>query len=798
MLPKGARAWCRRMDEASDFARETSAAGDRLPPAPAPMPAERGLRRILFAIALIGIAEGLFARAAGSHALADLLLTLTILPIAAALLISSVRAIVRGRFGVDVIAFLAMAGAVALGQPLAGAVVALMYSGGALLEDIAVARAERNLRWLADRAPRIAHRHAGDAIEDVPVAQVHVGDRLLVRAGEVVPVDGTVSAGLATIDESSLTGEPIPVTRAEGASVASGTINAGQTFELRATAPAGESTYAGIVRLVTAAQAAKAPFVRMADRFALGLLPATLLLALGAWLISHDPTRSLAVFVAATPCPLILAAPIALIAGLAQAAWHGILVKGGGALEALARAHTVLFDKTGTLTLGGARLLAIETAPGQDAATVLQCAASIEQASHHVIAEVIVKAALDRGLPLAPPDRSVEAAGSGVQGMVAGKRVSAGAADRVLPPGALAPWARHAMRRAEWRSALLVFVAVEGEPIGALLLADALRPDAPRALRRLREAGVARILMVTGDRAASAETIGAALDLDAVLADRLPSDKVDAVRIEQRQYPTVMVGDGINDAPALAAADVGIALGARGATASSEAADVVILTDRLERVGDAILIARRARAIAWQSIVAGMGLSAIAMIAAALGWLAPVPAALIQEAIDVMVIVNALRALRTPASRRHGVISAEAEQDWREAHAALRRSLEQLRDIADALEDAKPEPAGKLIAEANDIVGRDIVTHERGDERVLFPALAKRLRDRAGLAAIDRAHREILHLARQLDRLARDLGAETIDRYLVRDAQRLIETIHQIVRIHTEEEEDFYVSVAAS
>ena len=424
---------------------------------------------------------------------------------------------------------------------------------------------------------------------------VAIGDRLLVHAGEVVPVDGVVNSNAATIDESALTGEPIPVAKARGAAIFSGSLNAGETFEMSVSALAGESTYAGIVRLVTAAQTAKAPFVRLADRYALIFLPVTLALAFVAWLISGDLLRSLAVLVAATPCPLILAAPVAFIAGVAQAARRGILVKGGGPLEALARAHTVLFDKTGTLTVGGARLLSVEVAPGETADEILMLGASLEQASHHVIANAIVQAAAERGLKLELPEQVRESMGSGLQGVIGGRHVTAGAREMIFTGERVADWAIRAIRRASWRSALVVFIAVDGRPVGALLLADELRSDTPRAIRLLREAGIARILMVTGDRAAAAQAIGAALDLDGVLAERVPSDKVDAVRSEQRLHPTIMVGDGINDAPALASADVGIALGARGASASSEAADVVILADRLDRVGEAIAIARRAR-----------------------------------------------------------------------------------------------------------------------------------------------------------------------------------------------------------
>ena len=356
---------------------------------------ERALRRGLIAIAVLGLTTGLAARVAGQLDLANLLWSAAIVPVAVGLLVSMVRDLMAGRLGVDAIALLAMAGALALGEPLAGAVVALMYSGGNLLEDIAIARAERDLRALVDRAPRMAHRETDQAIEDVPVGDVVIGDKILVRAGEVIPVDGVVNSDSATIDGSAVTGEPIPVLRNRGAPISSGALNAGDTFAMIASSTAGESTYAGILRLVDAAQAAKAPFVRLADRYALFFLPFTLTVAGVAWLFSGDIIRGLAVLVAATPCPLILAAPVAFIAGVAQAARRGILIKGGAPLEALARAHTVLFDKTGTLTVGGARLLSIEVAPNEKADEVLRLCASLEQASHHVVAAAIVAAALN-------------------------------------------------------------------------------------------------------------------------------------------------------------------------------------------------------------------------------------------------------------------------------------------------------------------------------------------------------------------------------------------------------------------
>src|SRR6516165_11960650 len=470
------------------------------------MDLDRLLRRSLVVIAISGLAIGAAARLAGYGSLAHQCWFAATVPVAAGLVYSIVRDLAAGRMGVDAIALFSMLGALGLGQPLAGAVIALMYSGGNVLEDFAVGRAERDLRALVDRAPRVAHRRLDECVEDVPVAHIVVGDTLLVHAGEVIPVDGIVISPTAIIDESALTGEPLPAAKVRGASAFSGTLNAGETFELMASAVAGESTYAGIVRLVTAAQTAKAPFVRLADRFAVILLPVTIVLAAAAWLMSGDLIRSLAVFVAATPCPLILAAPVAFIAGVAQAARRGILVKGGAPLEALARTHTVLFDKTGTLTVGGARLLSIEAAPGQDAGVVLRLAGSLEQASHHVVAAAIVAAAAERGLQLEMPAKVQEAAGSGLTGLVGGERVSAGSYDNIFVHRQPDAWALRALRRGSWRSALVVFVAVEGRPIGALLLADELRPDTPHAIRILRAAGVARIGMITGDRAAAAQT----------------------------------------------------------------------------------------------------------------------------------------------------------------------------------------------------------------------------------------------------------------------------------------------------
>ncbi|RVC91330.1 heavy metal translocating P-type ATPase [Mesorhizobium sp. M2A.F.Ca.ET.017.03.2.1] len=574
---------------------------------------ESVLRRALLIIAVLGLTLGLGVWRNGIDiASPDTIWTAATLPVVAALAISILRDFWIGRIGVDAIALVSMSAALLLGQALAAVVVAIMYAGGTVLEDLARGRAERNLRALTDRAPRVAHRKSAHGTETVAIDQVAVSDELLVRAGDALR---------------------------------SGTVNVGEAFVMRASAIADKSTYAAIVRMVAAAQTAKAPFIRVADRFALLLLPATLLIAAIAWYLSGDPIRALAVLVVATPCPLILAAPVAFIGGVSRAARAGILMKGSAALEALAQIRTAIFDKTGTLTLGGAELIEIDVAPGQGTDEPLRLLASLEQASHHVLADSIVRIARHGNLLLSQPCDVREHRGEGLEGQVDRMSVAAGSRPLVLGSGPLPNWAESGESRYRETQVLRVFVAIDGRLGAVFTFGDAIREDAPGTVEALRSAGVTRIVMLTGDDGAAAEKVSASLDLDAVFANATPADKVGTVEAEKAAAPTMMVGDGINDAPALAAATVGIAMGARGGTASSEAADVVVLTDRLEPVAEALRIARRTRGIALQSIVVGLGLSGAAMIAAAMGHITPVAGALLQEGIDVAVIVNALRAL---------------------------------------------------------------------------------------------------------------------------------------------------------
>ena len=540
----------------------------------------------------------------------------------------------RGEFGLDLIAALAMAGALALGEQLAGIIIALMYTGGQALETFAQTRARREMTALLSRVPRSAARYTDGQLEEVALGALKPGDRILVRRGDVIPVDGTVAKGVAVLDESTLTGEARPVRRRRGEPVTSGATNVADAFDLEAMNTAADSTYAGIVRLVEAAQAAKSPMSRLADRYALLFLLVTLVIAGAAWIISADATRALAVLVVATPCPLIIAVPVAIISGLSRCARTGVLVKGGGPLEMLAEVKTVLLDKTGTVTGGRMRLIEAKVRDDLDTAEVLRLAASLDQSSHHVAARALVSAAREKGLTLQTATSVHETPGSGVLGNVEGRDVAVGGWNFVKP---LTKGGAFSDEIAAWMQrdgTVAIVVSLDGTLAGAFLFADQVRPESGSVLRHLRSAGVRRIVLVTGDRADLAASVAAFLGVDRVASEMTPHDKIAAVHAERAGGPVMMVGDGVNDAPALAAADIGVAMGAQGAAASSEAADIVILVDRLDRLVSAVRIAQRSRDIALQSVVSGIGLSVAAMVAAAFGYLSPVEGALLQEAIE--------------------------------------------------------------------------------------------------------------------------------------------------------------------
>jgi heavy metal translocating P-type ATPase len=768
------------------------------PGAPSPAVAlRRTFQLALLPLTVGGLVLGLLAAWAGRDDLATWAWTIPSVVVGVRLAYSIVRDLLAREAGVDVIAILAIGGALALGETFAAAVISVMLATGEALETYAEGRAQRELSALLGRAPQDVNRYANGGLEVVPISTVAAGDLLLVRPGEVVPVDGLVRGTAAILDESALTGESRLVTREDGDTVSSGVVNAGGPFDLLAIATAEESTYAGIVRLVEEAGRAKAPFVRLADRYALFFVPFALAISGAAMVLSGDPVRGLAVLVVATPCPLLLAAPIAIVAGISRAARRGIIVKGGGPLETLARARVILFDKTGTLTAGRPHLASVVT-PDGDEDELLRLTAAVEQASPHVLAAAIVHAARQRGLVLALPSNVTETPGSGVEGTVEGRRVAVGSASFASSEGALPAWAREVRRRAVLEGATNVFVRIDGELAGALVLDDPIRPETPRAVRSLRRAGFSRILMVTGDHHAVAELVGAAIGLDGVLADRAPGDKVEAVAAERDLAggPLVMVGDGINDAPALASADVGVAMGARGATASSEAADIVITVDRLDRLAEAVRISRHSRRIAVQSVVAGMAMSMVAMVLAAFGFLPVVAGALLQEAIDVAVILNSLRALRGGMETPVRVAGWEVTRArLAAAHRELAPGIARLRAVADALDVQAPTEARVDLEALRSFLRETLEPHEIEEDRTVYPMLAAAMGNDDSTSAMHRTHTEIFHLVRLFERLVIELpetGPTPDDRT---DLRRALYGLDAILRLHMAQEEDLYASL---
>src|SRR5215831_5574473 len=751
---------------------------------------------MLLALTVSGLVAGSVLHLAGAGAAGNMAWAATGVCGAGYALWAMGEALHHHRVGVDVIALLAVAGALAVGELLAAAVISVMLASGRALEAWAAGRARRDLRVLLERAPRSARRYRDQdrTLETVGLDVVAPGDLLLVAPGELVPVDGTVASGVAVLDESALTGEARPVERPAREPVRSGVVNAGGPFDLRVTATAADSTYAGIVRLVSEAEASQAPFVRLADRYAVWFLLVSLAAAGAAWAVA-GAERAVAVLVVATPCPLILAAPVALVSGLSMAARRGVVVKGGGVLERLARCTTLLLDKTGTLTGGRPQVAAIIPAGGHEPAEILRLAASLDQVSAHVLAAAVVEAAAARGSRLVLPHHVEEVPGQGIRGTVGARRVAVGRAGWAGVAG-LPGWVKTARRRARLDGALTVFVAVDGEPAGVLIMNDPLRPDATRTIRALREGGIRRIVMVTGDRAEVAHSVGAVIGVDEVLAERTPADKLDAVRAERDRAPVVMVGDGINDAPALALADVGVAMGARGATASSEAADAVLTVDHLDRLGEARTLACRTRRIAMQSVLAGMGMSVAAMAAAAAGLLPAVWGALLQEAIDVAVILNALRVL-IPATPHARLTAADAALNIRFAreHLAIWPDIEQLRIAADMLGVAAPQDTMSAVRQAHQVLVNEIGPHERAEQEQLYPVMNRLLGSSHATAAMSRTHAEIAHQTRRLGQLIDDIGDAQPDAADIADLRALLYGLHAILSLHTAQEDESYLSL---
>ncbi len=555
--------------------------------------------------------------------------------------VGMVKQLRRRQFGIDILAVVAIAATVAVGEVIASMIIVLMVAGGKALEDYAQGRAQRELSALLDREPQTAHRLVPGSSETVEIAasEVAIGDLILVRSGEIVPVDGTLTSATAAFDQSSLTGESIPRTLVRGEAVLSGSVNGNLASTIIATARAEDSQYQAIVSLVKQAATNRAPVVRLADRYALPFTVLSLLIAGVAWAVSGDPVRFAEVLVLATPCPLVLAAPVAFMGGMSRAARNGIIVKGGGVLELLARVRTAVFDKTGTLTHGTPSITRIAPSSPWNEADLLALAASAEQVSSHVLAGSIVAAARDRGLSLSTVTRSSEVAAQGVHALADAHEVAVGTLAFVRAVDGEAVEASLA------GGELAIYVAVDGRFAGSIIATDRLRANSPATIKGLRERGVTRIMLLTGDAQATADHVAQSVGITEVRANCLPIDKVTTVRaITER--PVLMVGDGVNDSPVLASADVGIAMGARGATAASEAASAVILVDDISLVTRAVAIGHDTVRIALQSIWLGMALSVGLMVVAAFGFIPATLGAGIQEVVDLAAILNALRALR--------------------------------------------------------------------------------------------------------------------------------------------------------
>ncbi|TQO20503.1 heavy metal-(Cd/Co/Hg/Pb/Zn)-translocating P-type ATPase [Rhodoglobus vestalii] len=561
------------------------------------------------------------------------------LVVAAREAVSMIRRLFRKEFGLDVLAVTAIIATVLVGEYWASIVIVLMLTGGEALEDFAAGRAQRELKALLSRVPQIAHvfDDSGELV-DVPVTAVTVGERLVVRPSEIVPVDAVLVSASTAVDESSLTGESMPVDKVAGDLLLSGSVNGPEAVTVTAAARASESQYQRIVQLVSEAAASKPALVRLADRYAAPFTFVSVALAGIAWWLSGDPTRFAEVLVVATPCPLLIAAPVAFMAGMSSASAHGVVIKNAGTLEVLARAKTVVFDKTGTLTRGTPEVVAIRPESGRSEEAVLTLVAAAEQYSSHVLAASLVAEARRRGYSLPAVTDAREVATHGVQARIGTEVITVG------KPAFVAEQAPGLAQVDLGSGEAAVYVAVDDQLAGVIILRDAVRDEAQRMLHDLQALGIQKTLMVTGDIEQTAQKVADELQLSEVHAECLPEDKVRIVHTIT-PGPVVMVGDGVNDAPVLAAADVGIAMGAKGSTAASESADIVILVDDLYRVVDAVSVSKRTVYIALQSIWIGIAISIALMLVAMTGVMPAIVGAALQEVVDLVTILNALRAL---------------------------------------------------------------------------------------------------------------------------------------------------------
>jgi len=545
----------------------------------------------------------------------------------------------HGTYGVDILAATAIITSVVLGEYWAGMIIVLMLTGGEALEDYAENRAKTELSALLERAPKKTHLIRGRKTIDIAVNQVQVSDKLLIKPGEVVPVDCVILEGESSFDESSLTGESLPVDKKIDDQLLSGSINVEGSVTVKALRRAEDSQYEQIIKLVKAASTTQAPFVRLADRYAIPFTIVSFVIAGGAWAMSGDSLRFLQVLVVATPCPLILGAPIAIISGISRAARNGIIIKNGASLEQLAAVKTVGFDKTGTLTIGKPTVSGIKAYGKFKNNDVIALAAALEQSSNHVLAKAVMEEANNKKIKIPKPKNVKEVAGHGLIGTLNKNSVLMGKLSFIKENNITLP----SNFKASDLTSTVSFIALDEEVIGYIEFTDAVRPESKSMLTKLKQLGIKHTLMVTGDNQKTAAKIAKSLGITDVKADALPADKLIAIE-EVKGRPVAFVGDGVNDAPVLTASDVGIALGARGSTAASETADVVIMLDDINKVYQSVAISKNTLKIARQSIMIGIVISIGLMLIYATGKFSPTSGAAIQEVVDIIVIIYALRA----------------------------------------------------------------------------------------------------------------------------------------------------------
>lgn len=596
-------------------------------------------------LVLLGLVLGAVAHFAKYETLDHQIWLITLILGTLPLVWRMIKDILGGHFGIDIIAIVAIITSIALGQYLAGLVIVLMLSGGEALEAYALRRARKELTALLSKVPTSAHIKSGGDLIDIPISELKTNDIFLVKPGETVPTDGLIVSGLSDVDESAITGESVPVEKKSGDQIYSGSINKDGALEIKALRPSHESTYEKIIKLVKEASESRAPVVRLADRYSVWFTGITFALACAAWFVSHDPIRLLAVLVVATPCPLILATPAAIMSGVSRAASRGIIVKSGGALEKLAEVRAFIFDKTGTLTLGAPEVVEVKAFGKMDQNEVMRLSASLDQMSAHILATSLTKHSQKLGQKLSFPEEFQETFGQGVLGKLNHEPLMFGKLSFLQSSGVQTPEQISAQHKdIQNQGKIAVYLAKSGELLGAIIFADVVRPETKTLFSEMKRQGMEKIVMLTGDKENVAKIIAGQLGLTDVHAECLPEQKVIEVQEHKKEFGSVcMVGDGVNDAPALAAADVGVAIGSHGSTASSESGDIVITVDNLSRVGQALSIAKSTIRIAKQSIFFGIGVSILLMIVAAMGHIVPVYGALMQEALDVVVILNALR-----------------------------------------------------------------------------------------------------------------------------------------------------------